>query len=91
MKEKITMNSKSLKVIGLGVVVLIVTYIVFTLIYNGIAPTETAIRAAQTRQAASELLARSQQAGLVKTISYIVYLGEIILFGIQFQKSRNES
>lgn len=85
------MNSKSLKVIGLGVVVLIVTYIVFTLIYNGIAPTSTEFLSAQTQGAISDIASRSQQAGLVKTLSYIVYLGEIVFFGVQFQKSRNES
>jgi hypothetical protein len=85
------MSNKSLKVIGLGVVTLIVTYIVFTLIYNSIAPTSAAFLSAQTQGAVSDIASRSQQAGLVKTISYIVYLGEIIFFGIRFQKSRNES
>jgi len=84
------MNNKSLKVIGLGVVILIITHIIFSLIYNGIAPTSTEFLSAQTQGAVSDLASRSQQAGLVKTISYIVYLGEIIFFGIQFQKSRNE-
>ena len=85
------MKSNSLKIIGIGILVLTITYILFLLLYNSLAPTEAEILGAQSREAVSALVSRSQQAGLVRTATYVILFGEIIFFITRFLKSRGAS
>ncbi len=61
------MNHKSLAIIVIGLILLVVTYVAFNALYNGIAPTGSelnAIAATGSRQDALKLIERSQQGRL---------------------------
>ena len=75
-------KNRLLLIIGIGLVVLIVTYLGFSALYNSTAPTEDEIdnvAAAGTQEDALELLERSNRAETIQNLSMIVIGIEVVL------------
>lgn len=75
------MNRKPLIIIGLGLIVLVVTYVGFNVLFSNIAPTEAEINAATSRGDTLALIARSERAENIRNIFYVIAAGEIVLTG----------
>jgi hypothetical protein len=78
-------TTRSLFIIGIGLVVLVVTYFGFSALYNSTAPSEADINdvaASGTRQDVLELVERSDQAKTVRTLSMIVIGIELVVITV---------
>jgi hypothetical protein len=87
------MRVKFLRTLAIVVVILVVTVLGFNQIYNGTAPSEDEINriaampnAQEGRQAAQALLGRSEQAGNIRNLFYVV-MGIEIIGGLVFLKN----
>ena len=86
------MIRKSIYILFIGLLILFVTYIGFTLLFNSVAPSETEINeivASGTRSDVLELVESSDQANSYRVMFFVVAAIEVIVTGILAYQYRN--
>jgi hypothetical protein len=87
------MSRKSSIAIVVGILVLLVTYLAFTALFNATAPTEAEILdqvATGTRAGVNDLMERSQQAETIRIFFFVIAAVEVIITGILAYQWRSD-
>lgn len=83
------MQIRFLRTLIIVIAILVVTFFAFNQIFNSVAPSEAEFFAATSRQAVQELADRSEQAGVIRNIFFVVAGIELIVGLVALKNSWN--